>query len=69
MSSLVFRKDAADTAAKSAPVGLLRLPSGRGWLLRLRRKGPSWAGLALLLLAADLLLALAAWGAVDFFRH
>ncbi|MEN3351372.1 MAG: hypothetical protein V7632_5007 [Bradyrhizobium sp.] len=69
MSSQVFQKDAADTAANSAPVGLLRLPSPRGWLLRLRRKGPSWAGLALLLLAADLLLAVAAWSAVDFFRH
>ncbi|MGF6307310.1 hypothetical protein ABIB82_001544 [Bradyrhizobium sp. i1.8.4] len=37
--------------------------------LRLRGKGPSWTGLVLLVLAVDLVLAAAAWNAVDFFRH
>ena len=37
--------------------------------LRLRGKGPSWFGLVLLVLAVDLVLAAAAWNAVDFFRN
>ncbi|MGY4475944.1 hypothetical protein ACVILL_003358 [Bradyrhizobium sp. USDA 3364] len=36
--------------------------------LRLRGKGPLWAGLVILL-AVDLVLAAAAWNAVGFFRH
>lgn len=35
----------------------------------LRGKGPSWFGLVLLVLAVDLVLAAAAWNAVDFFRN
>lgn len=37
--------------------------------LRLRGKGPSWFGLVLLVLAVDLVLAVAAWNAVDFFHN
>lgn len=37
--------------------------------LRLRGKGPPWFGLVLLVLAVDLVLAAAAWNAVDFFRN
>lgn len=69
MNSLVLRKTALgrDLAAKSAVV------STTGHLLpqqkpaRLRRKGPVlWAAMALLVLAADFLLACLAWLAVDF---
>jgi hypothetical protein len=45
------------------------LPSPRWNWGRLRRKGPSWIGLVLLVLAVDFVLAAAAWNAVDFFRH
>ncbi len=34
---------------------------------RLRRKGPQWARVALLVVVADILLATATWIAVDFF--
>ncbi|MGY3695168.1 hypothetical protein ACVIGA_005248 [Bradyrhizobium sp. USDA 3240] len=44
-------------------------PLRRGNPLRLRGKGPSWIGLLLLVLAVDLVLAAAAWNAVDLFRH
>ena len=68
MNSLVLRKTALDrdTAAKYAVSALGRL-SPRQKAARLRRKGPVfWAALALLVLAADFLLALLAWLAVDF---
>lgn len=35
--------------------------------LRLRQKGPQWARVALLVLVADILLAIASWFAVDLF--
>lgn len=69
MNSLVLRKTALgrDLAAKYA------VASATGRLLpqqkpaRLRRKGPVlWAAAALLVLAADFLLACLAWLAVDF---
>jgi hypothetical protein len=68
MNSLVLRKTALDRdlAAKYAVSGLER-PSPRQKPARLRRKGPVfWAVLALLVLAADFLLAGLAWLAVDF---
>jgi hypothetical protein len=36
---------------------------------RLRRNGPQWARVALLVVVADCLLATATWIAVDFFLH
>lgn len=64
--SFVFKDSAAETAAKRS---FAHSPSRRRNLLRLRGKGPSWTGLALLVLAVDLVLAAAAWNAVDFFRN
>lgn len=68
MNSLALQKTMLDRelAAKYGAVpALARLvPQPNG--MRLRRKGPVfWAALALLVLAADALLALLAWGAVD----
>lgn len=57
--------EAADAAEKYIRFPLLR----RGAPRRPRRKWPSWAALALLILTVDLMLAVAAWSAVDFFRH
>ncbi len=64
MNSLVFQKTALDRelAPKHAAA-----PSPRQRPARLRRKGPVfWAVAALLVLAADFLLALFTWLAVDF---
>ena len=60
------------TAGIGVLVNLLRRASfnrssRRSRIRRLRGKVPHWAGLALLVLAADILLAIAAWVAVDFF--
>ena len=60
------------TAGVIALINFLRCPSldrsaRRSRLLRLRGKGPHWARLALLVFAADILLAIVAWIAVDFF--
>jgi hypothetical protein len=41
--------------------------SRRGKAPRLRRKGPQWARIALLVIAGDILLAAFVWMAVDFF--
>jgi len=67
MNSLVLRKNALDRDFAAKYVA-----SARGGLLprqkpaRLRRKGPVfWAALASLVLAADFLLAILAWLAVD----
>ena len=38
-----------------------------GMVLRLRRKGPQWARVALMVIVGDILLAAVAWMAVDFF--
>lgn len=62
------------TAGIGGLVNLLRRASlsrssRRSRILRLRWKSPHWAGLALLVLAADLLLAVVAWVAVDFFMR
>ena len=64
MTSMVFQHGAAGVAARYAPVmqsGRLRL---RRKVLRLRRKIPSWIGLALFVLVADAMLAVVAWSAV-----
>lgn len=60
----VFKESVAGTPAKYGV-----LPSRRRNWLRLRRKGPSWIGLVLLVLAVDFVLAAAVWNAVDFFRN
>lgn len=63
MTSLLFQNDAAGIAVGYSSVlpGRLRL---RSRILRLRRKIPSWTGLALLVLVANAILAIAAWSAV-----
>jgi hypothetical protein len=45
---------------------LNKLPQ-RGMPLRLRQKGPQWAGVALIVIVGDILLAAVVWMAVDFF--
>lgn len=65
--SSALKESAAEVLVKDS---LLSLPSSRRRKpLRLRGKGPSWTGLALLVLAADMVLAAAVWQAVNFFRH
>lgn len=65
--SSALRENAAEVVAKDP---LPSLPPSRRWKsLRLRGKGPSWTGLALLVLAADIVLATAVWQAVNFFSH
>jgi hypothetical protein len=67
MNSLVLRKTALDLAAKYAAASATGRFSPQQKPARLRRKGPGlWATLALLVLAADFLLAYLAWHAVDF---
>jgi hypothetical protein len=61
---MVFQGGAVGVAVRYAPAvpfGWRRL---RRKILRLRRKMPSWGGLALIVLVADTLLAVMAWGAV-----
>ncbi len=68
MNSLVLRKTALsrDLAGKYAVASARTCPLPMQKPARLRRKGPVfWAMLALVLLAADLALALLAWLAVD----
>jgi hypothetical protein len=66
MTSMVFQDSAAGVAVRYAPsVPWGRLRTRRRMILRLRRKIPSWTGLALLVLVADATLAVLAWGAVD----
>lgn len=62
----MLKEGAAEAAGKHS---VLLSPPRRGNPLRLRGKGPSWFGLVLFFLAVDLVLAAAAWNAVDFFRH
>jgi hypothetical protein len=75
MNSLVSQKSTAGTTARYSPplsprrfwAHVVSRLSRRAKSLRLRRKGgPSWLTLALLVLLADILLATAAWLAVDF---
>jgi hypothetical protein len=46
---------------------LLNKLSQRGKALPMRRKGPQWARVALLVIVGDILLAAIVWMAVDFF--
>ncbi|MET4198020.1 hypothetical protein ABIA95_002010 [Bradyrhizobium sp. LA8.1] len=69
MNSLVLRKTALgrDLTAKYAVGPATPRLSPQQKPARLRRKGPMlWAALALLVLAADFMLASLAWLAVDF---
>ena len=63
MTSMVFQEGAARVMVRDA--ALLRRPRLRRGILRLRRKIPSWTGLALLVVFADAVLAMLAWAAVD----
>ncbi len=64
MTPMVFQHGAAGVAARYAPVVLLGRLRLRRKVMRLRRKTPSWTGLALLVLVADAMLAIVAWSAV-----
>jgi hypothetical protein len=66
MNSLVFEKNVTRPAMKYAPPSVLRRQATRGKVPRLRRKDPSWTGLALAVLVADVALAALAWVAVGF---
>ncbi|SCB55095.1 hypothetical protein GA0061098_103470 [Bradyrhizobium shewense] len=66
MRSMVFQKSAVGLAVRYAPPFLLGRLLTRRKTLRLRRKLPSWTGLALLVLVADILMAVFAWVAVGF---
>lgn len=63
MTSLLFQNGVTGIAVGYSSVlrGRLRL---RSRILRLRRKIPSWTGLALLVLVANAMLAILAWSAV-----
>lgn len=66
MRSMVFQKSAAGIAVSYAPPLLRGRLLTRRKTLRLRRKLPSWTGLALLVLVADVLMAVFAWVTVGF---
>lgn len=68
MNSPSFRRGAVacELTATYSFLPLLLRPLPRQTTARLRRKGPLWVALALLVLAADSLLAWLAWIAVDF---
>ncbi|SDH28056.1 hypothetical protein SAMN05216338_1007138 [Bradyrhizobium sp. Rc2d] len=69
MIPTVSQDSAAGVAIRHAPLFLVgRLWPRRG-LLRRRRKIPSWAGLALLVLFFDMAMAMLAWFAVDLVLH
>lgn len=69
MNSLVSQKSAAGIALQFTPLSFVSGLLTRRKSLRQRRKVPSWAGLTLLVLVADILLAVFAWKAVDFVLH
>jgi hypothetical protein len=68
MKSLSIQSGAVDAGLTAGYSFLPSLPHPlpRQTTARLRRKGPLWVALALLVLAADSLLAWLAWVAVDF---
>ncbi|GLR87102.1 hypothetical protein GCM10007857_38130 [Bradyrhizobium iriomotense] len=68
MNSLPYERRAVGhgPTAKYSFMASLSRSLSRRMMARLRRRGPLWAGLALLVLAADVLLAWLAWIAVDF---
>jgi hypothetical protein len=66
MRSMVSQKNVPGIAVRYARVFLLGRLQTRRKIFRLRRKLPSWTGLVLLALVADILLAMFAWVAVGF---
>ena len=64
MTSMMFQKSAPGIAVRYAPLSLSGRLLPRRKHLRLRRKIPSWAGLLLLVLIANVAMAALAWGAV-----
>jgi hypothetical protein len=68
MNSLSYERRAVgpELTTKYSFRALLSRSLPRRTTARLRRKGPLWAALAVLVLASDLLLAWLAWIAVDF---
>ncbi len=69
MIRTMFQDGAAGVALRHSPLLLLDRPWSRRKVLRRRRKIPSWAGVALLVLFADIALAVLAWLAVDVVLH
>ena len=69
MTLLLFQKSTIGPGilAKHFSRPLLKQLSQSGKALRLRRRGPQWARVALLVFVGDILLATAIWIAVDFF--
>lgn len=66
MKSMVFQKNAAGIGVRYAPPFSLGRLLTRRKTLRLRRKLPSWTGLALLVLVGDILMAVFAWVTASF---
>ncbi len=66
MNSLLLQKGAVSCSQSREPAfgSLLSRLARRRKAFRLRRKGPSWIGVALLVLVMDGVLAILAWGAV-----
>ena len=69
MRSVMVQKSPAGTVVGYAPPFVLGRLLKRRKALRLRRKLPSWAGLLLLVLVTDVLMAVLAWVAVSFFLN
>ncbi|MGY4627974.1 type VI protein secretion system component VasF [Bradyrhizobium sp. USDA 4486] len=69
MNLTVFQDSAAGVAVRYSPLLLLGRPWSRRKTLRRRRKIPSWVGLALLVLVADVAMSVLAWFAVSVVLH
>jgi predicted anti-sigma-YlaC factor YlaD len=69
MIRTMFQDGAAGVAIRHCPLLLPDRPWSRRKVLRRRRKIPSWAGVALLVVIADIALAVLAWLAVDVVLH
>ena len=69
MIPTVSQDSAAGVAATLVPPLIVGQPWQRRRLLRRRRKLPSWAPLALLVLVVDMAMAMLAWFAVDLVLH
>ena len=64
MTSIMFQKSAPGIAVRYAPLSLSARLLPLSKRVRLRRKIPSWTGLLLLVLVANVAMAALAWGAV-----
>lgn len=69
MSLTPFQDGAAGVRARYSPMLVLDRPRAGPRIMRRRRKIPSWIGWALLVLTADVVMALLAWLAVGFAVH